>query len=70
MDGMRFVLFFRSMTRFALLGEAVADLLLCGIQWINCMTGSIPPMRLYSPPRVRMQMKFWYFLGNFPMGTR
>jgi hypothetical protein len=48
-----------------LLGKAIADSMLCAVQLIGCMLGSIPPMRPHSP--LGPSAEFFYFLPNLEM---
>ncbi len=61
MDGIGVVLFFGFMARFTLLRQVIADSLYCGIQRIDFMIDSIPPMRLHSPPGSGCERSFSIF---------
>jgi hypothetical protein len=50
MDGIRSVLFFRFMDPLRLLGEAIAESMLCGNLSIGRRPSPFPPMRLHLPP--------------------
>jgi hypothetical protein len=55
-------LFFCPMSHPRLLREAIAELMLCGIQTVDCMLSPVPPMRLLSPPGSGCK-RFFYFLS-------
>ena len=62
MDNARSVLSFRLLNRLSLLVGAVAEAMPCGVQSIDSMRRSIPPMRRYSPPWVPLPKEFSDFL--------
>jgi hypothetical protein len=61
-------LFFCPINHPRLLREAIAELMLCGIQTVDRKLSPVPPMRQLSPPGSGCK-RFFYFISNIVEGA-